>query len=128
MLRLEDLEVYQMSEQIADMIWDICSSWDNFERDTVGKQVVRSADSIGANIAEGYGRFAFKENAHFCYYARGSYMETRHWLRRAKKRKLLTAEQVTKLGKLLQPFAPKLNAYIKSIKSEFNKEHRTNDK
>ena len=79
-LSLEELEVYQLAEQIADLIWDVCTSWNWFARDTVGKQLVRSADSIGANIAEGYGRFSFKENIQICYYARGSMYETKHWL------------------------------------------------
>jgi hypothetical protein len=48
----ENLAVYQMSERLADEIWDIVQGWTNFARDTVGKQIVRAADSVGANIAE----------------------------------------------------------------------------
>ena len=125
--KLEDLEVYQLSEQLADLVWDVCIAWEQFAKDTVGKQLVRAADSVGANIAEGYGRFSFKENIHFCHYARGSLMETRHWLRRAKKRKLLSAEQEVELRKSLQPLGPKLNAYIRSIKMELSK-NRMSDK
>ena len=77
-LRLEDLQVYQISEEIADTIWIACLAWKKFARDTVGRQLARSVDSIGANIAEGYGRYSFKENIQFCYYARGSYWETQH--------------------------------------------------
>ena len=51
----ENLRVYVLSEELADLIWTITSTWDGFSRDTIGKQVVRSADSIGANIAEGTG-------------------------------------------------------------------------
>jgi len=122
MLRLEELEVYQLSEQLADLIWEICSSWEWFAKDTIGKQLVRSADSIGANIAEGFGRFSFKENIQFCYYARGSLLETRHWLRRAKKRKLLTSEYEIALKKIFQLLSPKLNAYIKTNKQQSQKE------
>ncbi len=117
-LILEELEVYQLGEQIADKVWEICSAWEGFAKETVGKQLVRAADSIGANIAEGYGRFFYKENIQFCYYARGSLMETRHFLRRAKQRNLLTATQESELQKLIQPLSPKLNAYIKAIKKE----------
>jgi hypothetical protein len=53
MLKLEELEVYQLSESLADLIWGICISWDWFTKDTVGKQLVKAADSVGANIAEG---------------------------------------------------------------------------
>jgi four helix bundle protein len=52
----ENLLVYQLAEQLADLIWDMVMAWSNFARDTVGKQVVRAADSIGANISEGAGR------------------------------------------------------------------------
>ncbi|MDB5151579.1 MAG: four helix bundle protein [Mucilaginibacter sp.] len=53
--RLEDLEIYTLSEQFADEIWFIVVGWDYFAKNTLGKQLARSADSIGANIAEGFG-------------------------------------------------------------------------
>lgn len=90
----ENLKVYQLSEDLADLIWEISIKWDNFNRDTIGKQIVRSADSIGANIAEGTGRFSFQDNKRFGYIARASLNETKHWLRRAFKRHLLTQEEI----------------------------------
>ena len=72
----ENLRVYQMSEDIADEIWNIVTGWNNFAQDTVGKQIVRSADSVGANIAEGEGRGSFQDNRRFCRIARGSLQET----------------------------------------------------
>ena len=61
----EKLKVYQLSENLADEIWDIVLRWDRFARDTVGGQIVRAADSIGANIAEGSGRGSFQDNRRF---------------------------------------------------------------
>jgi len=58
----ENLRVYQLSEELADQIWKIVGKWDNFSKDTVGKQMVRSADSIGANLAEGEGRGSYQDN------------------------------------------------------------------
>ena len=43
---------------------------------TVGYQIIRSADSIAANIAEGYGRYSPKDKANFYRYSRGSFEET----------------------------------------------------
>jgi len=63
--RFEHLEVYQLAEEIADNVWNAVVEWDNFAKDTVGKQPVRAADSIGANIAEGTGRGTYKDNKHF---------------------------------------------------------------
>jgi four helix bundle protein len=60
--RFENLRVYQISESLANEIWEIVNGWDNFAKDTVGRQIVRSADSIGANIAEGEGRGSFQDN------------------------------------------------------------------
>lgn len=52
----ENLEIYQLSEKLADEVWSIVLGWNGLTQDTVGKQIIRSADSIGANIAEGSGR------------------------------------------------------------------------
>lgn len=88
----ENLDIYKLSEKIADEIWEIVIKWNNLAQDTVGKQIIRSTDSIGANIAEGSGRGTPQDNRRFLRMARGSLYETRHWLRRAYKRKLLSQE------------------------------------
>jgi four helix bundle protein len=111
----EKLQVYQLAEKLADEIWRVARKWDYFARDTVGKQVVRAADSIGANIAEGTGRGSFQDNRRFVRIARGSLYETRHWLRRAYNRELLTSEQVDKMRPLIDNLTPMLNSYLKSI-------------
>ena len=114
----ERLEVYQLSERLADAIWDMASGWADFARDTVGKQLVRAADSIGANIAEGYGRGSGADNRRFVRTARGSLNETQHWLRRAFRRKLMTQAQVNLLKPLVRELGPRLNADLKSIRVE----------
>ena len=111
----EDLQVYQLAETLADDVWSIVVAWDAFARDTVGKQLVKAADSIGANIAEGTGRGSYQDNRRFIRIARGSLCETRHWLRRAYKRKLLSDEEISKLKPIIQDLSPKLNAYLRSI-------------
>jgi four helix bundle protein len=107
--------VYELAEHLADNVWKIVRRWDVFARDTVGKQLVRSADSIGANIAEGSGRGTYQDNRRFVRTARGSLYETRHWLRRAYKRDLLKSEHVKRLQPIVQELGPKLNAFLKSI-------------
>src|SRR5262245_969493 len=111
----EKLHIYQLSEQLSDIIWDVVAGWDSFARDTVGKQIVRAADGIGANIAEGTGRGSFQDNRRYVKLARGSLNETKHWLSRAYTRGLLTNEQIHSLKPLVDSLAPRLNAYLKSI-------------
>jgi four helix bundle protein len=111
----ESLKVYRLAERLADRIWAIVEQWKPFPRQTVGNQMVRAADSIGANIAEGCGRGSYNNNRRYVRIARGSFNETQHWLRRAFVRKLLTVEHVADLKLLVAELGPRLNAYLKSI-------------
>ena len=111
----ENLRVYKLSEEIADFVWEIVSLWDYFAKDTIGKQLVNSADSIGANIAEGYGRGSHADNRRFAKISRGSLFEVKHWLRRAYKRNFLSEKEVSNLQELVNELTPKLSAYINSI-------------
>jgi len=86
---LEEIEVYQLAVALADRIWEIVSSWSHFARDTLGKQMVRAADSIAANIAESYGRYHYGDKLNFLYYSRGSLYETKHWVGRSHSRGLM---------------------------------------
>lgn len=79
----ENLRIYELSERLADQVWGCVTNWNNLARDTVGKQLVRAADSVGANIAEGSGRGSPQDYRRFLRMARGSLYETLQWLRRA---------------------------------------------
>lgn len=123
-MKFEDLQVYKLSEELADEIWNIAHAWHDCAKSTVGKQIVSSADSIGANIAEGVGRGSFQDNRRHVRIARGSLNETKHWLRRAFKRSLLTKRNIAKVKPILDELGPKLNAYLRSI-NELAVESRT---
>jgi four helix bundle protein len=114
-----NLSVYRLAEDLADRVWRIVLNWPLFSKDTVGKQLVRAADSIGANIAEGSGRKAFQDNRKYVRIARASLNETQHWLRRAYKRGLLKDEDIADLKRIVEELAPRLNAYLKSIGPRF---------
>ena len=111
----ENLRVYQLSEEISDLIWEMVVKWKRLAQDTVGKQIIKAADSIGANIAEGTGRGSYADNRRFARIARGSLFEVKHWLRRAYRRDLLSENEVSKLQNLINELTPKLSAYINSI-------------
>jgi len=113
--RIEDLDVYNLADAFSDEIWEIVLSWDFFTKDTIGKQLARSADSISANIAEGFGRFHYKENKNFCYFSRGSIIETKGWISKANRRGLISETQFKLLLDKLELIHLKLNAYIKFI-------------
>lgn len=112
---LEKLEVYNLAEEFSDEIWDIVDGWKIFLKDTIGKQIVRSADSISANVAEGYGRYYYKESKQFYFYSRGSIQETKSWIGKCKRRKLVKEEKCEELLQKAETILLKLNAFIKFI-------------
>ena len=111
----ERLEIYRLSEDLSDRVWSIVHKWNHLAIDTVGKQLIRAADSVGANIAEGSGRGSEKDFLRFLKIARGSLYETKHWLRRAYKRRLLSKGEIDELRVLLAELIPKHNAYIGAV-------------
>lgn len=115
MIQLHELEVYKLSMEISRLISEIVCTWKIFDKDTLGKQLIRAADSIALNISEGYGRYHFKENKNFCYYSRRSAFETRCALEKAKERKLITEQVFNEIDQQLITFLKLLNGYIRSI-------------
>lgn len=111
----EHLQIYKLAESLADEIWHIVGNWEQFAKDTIGKQIVLSVDSIGAQIAEGSEQHNFAAHQHYIRLAISSLNETKYWLRRAYTRHLLTREQINKLKPIVDELYPKLNTYLKSI-------------
>lgn len=82
----------------------------------MGKQLARAADSIGANIAEAYGRYHYGERINFLYYARGSVYECKYWLRRAEVRGLITEVEIQEFSTKLTELVRQLNSFIASLR------------
>ena len=121
---LEDLDVYNLSQSFSDSIWFIVEKWDNFPKFGVGKQMTNSTNSISSNIAEGYGRYFIKENINFCFYSRGSILETKNWLQKCVRRNLLNKEEHEMLINQLEIIHKKLNGYIKVLKENLKKQKK----
>ena len=116
-MEFEELEILRNAEAIADSIWRDVGRWEPFALQVVGKQLARAADSIGANIAEAYGRFHYGEKLQFLYYARGSLYETKYWLNRALERNLFSKDQVSDYAADMSKLARQLNASLSSIRN-----------
>ena len=114
-MKLEDLQVYKLAMEVGEKVWRIVDGWSYFEKDTMGKQLVSSCDSIAANIGEGFGRFHFNDSKKFAYYSRGSLFETKTWIKKAFRRELIKEEDYNKLIEEFNRLGVKLNNYINSI-------------
>ena len=71
----------------------IVTRWSPVAIDTVGKQLIRAADRVGATLVEGDGRYGRADALHFFVMARASARETRYWIERAIVRSLITAQE-----------------------------------
>jgi four helix bundle protein len=104
------LAAYQRARALADELREVSLAWSPFDRDSVGLQMVRAADSVGANIAEAGGRRTVKDKRHFLMIARGSLLETEHWLDCARARALIDGSYDEKVAAIARP----LNGLIKT--------------
>ena len=114
-MKLEDFQIYNMSMDLAEELYKEVIKWNYFDKDTIGKQLIRAVDSIGANLSEGMGRYHYKERKHFSYYSRGSLFETKTWVTKAQNRNLISREKSNYFLEKLEKIGVKLNNYINTI-------------
>ena len=117
MKRVYELDVYKLAEELSDMVWYDFDKWDKKVQNTVGYQIIRSSDSISANLAEGYGRYTPSDRKKFYIYSRGSLEETKSWLRKLIRRKVLSKSTATEYKAIVEKLGPKLNAFINTTKA-----------
>ena len=112
-LKLDKVSAYKIAFYLSNYVWDIIIQWDYFTKDAVGKQFVRSLDSISANIAEGFGRYGKKDRIKFYRYSFGFLKESFDWNEKSKKRNLLTESQYSHIFLQLDKLPKEINALIK---------------
>lgn len=115
-ITLEKLEVYILSRKLSNIAWNIYGQFNWHTKKIIGDQFIESTDSVGANIAEGYGRFHYLDKIKFFYNARGSLLESRHWVELLHERKLLqSTESIKSYLEVYEKIRPKMNAFIDSL-------------
>ena len=119
-LMLNDISAYKLSFTLSNYIWQIVIKWNYFEKDTVGKQLIRSIDSISANIAEGFGRYGKKDKIHFYRYSFGSLKESQDWTEKSKIRNLISAEEYKYISEILSKLPREINYLIKFTDEKLN--------
>jgi four helix bundle protein len=114
-MKLEDLNLYRECQNFEQELWNKVAGWEEFAKDTLGKKLVLTADSISSNIAQGYGRYFFEENRQFCYKSRGALLDTRGLIKKSFDRQLISEEDFNKYEAEIEKLHKMLNAYIRSI-------------
>lgn len=117
-MELGQLTIYRQAREISGGAWEIYGSFSWETRKIIGDQFITAVDSVGANIAEGWGRFHFLDRNRFNYNARGSLTESLHWLELLLTRGLVDASKGIALKNKIRTLHYGLNNYISSIKKQ----------
>ena len=120
-LQLEDIKAYMVASNLSDHIWRLVSSWDWFNKRTLGCQWVEATDSISGNIAEGFGRYHKKDKQKFYYNARGSTYESAHWTKKAYERELINKKENDYILEELRKLPREINFLIKITEEKLEK-------
>ena len=116
MKNVTELKVYQLAEKLADKIWYAYDDWSFKVQKIIGLQIIDSSDSISANISEGYGRYTPPDRKIFYFYARGSFEETKTWLRKLIRRNIISEKEMKEYAKIINELGPALNSFINTTK------------
>ena len=115
---LNNLEVYKIALELSSKAWLIFQKISKNLQFSIGNQFLNSTDSIGANIAEGFGRFHYKDSLKFYYNARGSLFETKHWIELLRNRSIIEQNEYEEFKKEIDILGVKLNNFINYLKSK----------
>lgn len=114
-IELKNLEVYQLSRKLSSIAWEIFCRMDFMDKKHIGDQFLRAVDSVGANIAEGYGRFHYLDKVRFYYNSRASHYEAFiHWLELLFEREKISKTEFDSINEIAQKLQVKLNNFITS--------------
>jgi len=117
-LKITDLNAYCIAFELSNYVWEITNKWNFFNKDTIGKQMIRAIDSISSNIAEGFGRFNQKDRIRFYHISMGSVFESVDWIKKCYVRKLINDEEYKKIMSSLQRMPLEINHLIKFTKEK----------
>ncbi|HET9057135.1 MAG TPA: four helix bundle protein [Chitinophagaceae bacterium] len=112
-LKLNDIDAYKIAFHLSNYVWDVVINWEPFAKRTIGEQFVGAADSISANIAEGFGRYFKKDKIKFYRYSAGSVKECFDWNEKSKMRSLLKQKEYDFIFGELQKLPEAMNRLIK---------------
>jgi four helix bundle protein len=120
---LKNLEVYKLARKLSLKGWEIYQKMDWQTKKIIGDQFLSSLDSIGANIAEGYGRYHYLDQIKFYYNAMGFLREScEHWLELLKERKIINEKNYQEMKTIAQDLSVKLNNFTASSYKQKNKQ------
>jgi four helix bundle protein len=110
----KDLDVWKVARELRNEMYKVARALPDSEKYALATQIRRAAISVTANVAEGFGRFGYQENAQFCRQARGSVFELRDHMTTCVDQGYVSAKEGERLDTIAQRTAQLLNGYLRS--------------
>lgn len=114
--RFYELEVWKKARVLKDKLWQLVKTFPSEEKYRLSDQIIRASRGVNATLAEGHGRFTFKDQMHFCIIARGSLCETLNHLIDAFDCKYINEDQLNYFKSLIEEITKLLNGYISYLR------------
>lgn len=112
-----ELDIWRNGYKLLMEVYTLTECFPDFEKYSLLSQIVRSANSIIANIAESHGRYSFADKIRVLYIVRGEIMETRSHLSVAFGRKYISIEKFIEINDCYKKLTIDVNKYIGALKS-----------
>lgn len=120
-MKVQEHSAYKKAREVANLIWRITRTWDKENLKLFGYQLIRSADSISANLSEGWLRYSKKDKINFYIIARGSVGETIDWIEKATTRNLINSKDYSHFKDVLDELPKDINGLIKGTQNNLKK-------
>lgn len=120
-MNVQEHTAYKNARRLSSIIWQVSRTWDKYILSTIGNQLIRAADSISANLAEGWNRYSKKDKINFFIIARGSVAEVADWIEKAYERNLISSSEYDNTQGILVNLPREINGLIKGTKLNLKK-------
>ena len=113
-----DLIVWRKARSLKNEIYTLLHTFPEHEKFRLIDQIIRSVRSIGSNLAEGHGRYTYKDQLHFCIQARGSLTETHNHLIDALDCNYNSETEISYFSERIEDLRRLLNGYISYLRTK----------
>jgi four helix bundle protein len=115
----EDLEAWQKAIELAVTIYTLTRTYPKEEMFSLTNQMRRASSSISANLAEGCGRYNYKEKLQFYRIANGSLLEVKSFCYLSEKLGYMSTEHLTEILNLILSCQKLISALIRGVRNKY---------
>lgn len=113
--------VYIFAKRLADRLWVIVRTWEAFDRDETGDSLANSADILKLHVAQAVGGGDIAQSLAAAKNARSALFETRHWMKKAFRKELLSENEADELLIIIEKIGPDINRIIDILSARVRK-------